>query len=89
MPETAITLNGRIYRFSCGEADAPRLRELSQVVASKLDALVAEYGQVGDDRLLLMSALQIADELLEARARAAALESASAVDRKPPRAGGV
>ena len=75
MAEAAITLNGRTYRLSCGDGEEARLRELSQVVTAKLQTLVAEYGQVGDDRLLLLSALQIADEMLEARAKAAALES--------------
>jgi len=42
----------------------------------ELDALIAEFGQVGDDRLLLMSALLIADEMLDARARVDALEAA-------------
>lgn len=52
-----------------------RLRELSEVVRVKLDSLIAEYGQVGDDRLLLLSALLIADDMLEAKSRAAALEA--------------
>ncbi len=76
MADAAITLNGRMYRLSCGDGEEGRLRDLIGLVAAKLDGLVAEYGQVGDDRLLLLSALQIADEMLDARARAAALENA-------------
>ena len=56
--------------------------QLADVVRAKLDGLVNEFGQAGDDRLLLMSALLIADELLDARARLAALHSA-AVETSP------
>ena len=74
MAEAAISLNGRTYRLVCNPGEEQRLHDLSAVVRGKLDGLVAEHGQVGDDRLLLLSALLIADELLEARARLAALE---------------
>ena len=83
MAEAAITLNGRIYRLSCGAGEEGRLHELSQLVAAKLEALILEYGQVGDDRLLLMSALLLADELLDARARAAGLDDALDTVQKP------
>jgi cell division protein ZapA len=78
MGQASVTLNGRVYSLSCGEGEEARLQELAAVVRAKLDGLVAEYGKAGDDRLLLMSALMIADELLDARARIAALENATA-----------
>jgi cell division protein ZapA len=74
MAEAAISINGRMYHLSCGEGEEARLYELSEMVRRKIDALVAEYGQVGDDRLLLMSALLIADDVLDARTRLDALE---------------
>ena len=73
MSQVTITLNGRTYRLSCGEGEESRLIELADVVRTRLQSLVAEFGQAGDDRLLLMSALLIADELLDARSRLAAL----------------
>ena len=79
MRQASITLNGRTYRLSCGDGEEARLAQLSEVVRGKLDHLVTEFGQVGEDRLLLMSALLIADELLDARARLDALEAALAV----------
>jgi cell division protein ZapA len=35
---------------------------------SKLDSLMREHGTVGDERLILMAALMVADELFDARA---------------------
>jgi cell division protein ZapA len=66
--QVAITFNGRSYRFACGEADAERLRAICDYVKSKLDSLASEHGSVGDERLVLMAALTIADELFDARA---------------------
>ena len=83
MAEAAITLNGRVYHLGCGDAEQARLLQLSRVVGEKLEALVQEYGQVGDDRLLLLSALMLADEMLEARAEVAALRTA--LDTEPAR----
>lgn len=82
MAQASITLNGRIYRLNCGAGEEERLRQLSEIVSAKLEGLVAEFGQVGDDRLLLMSALLIADDMLEANNRLAVLEASLANVRK-------
>ncbi len=76
MRQATITLNTRTYCLSCGEGEEGRLQQLAQLVRVKLDSLVTEFGQVGEDRLLLMSALLIADDLIDARARLSALEAA-------------
>lgn len=68
MAQVAITFNGRSYRFACGEADAARLKAIGDYVKSKLDSLASEHGAIGDERLVLMAALTIADELFDARA---------------------
>jgi cell division protein ZapA len=62
MGQVSVTLNGRTYRLRCGEGEEARLIELAAFVRSRVEALAAEFGQVGDDRLLLMAAIMIADE---------------------------
>ena len=69
MGQVAITLNGRTYRLRCGDGEEARLLELSGHLRTKIDRLAAEFGQVGDDRLMVMAALLITDELFDARAR--------------------
>jgi cell division protein ZapA len=71
--QIAITLNDRTYRLRCGDGEEQRLLELATHVSARVEGLVAEFGQVGDDRLMLMAALMITDELWEARAEAAEL----------------
>ena len=77
MSQVTITLNGRTYRLACGAGDEPRLLELADMVREKLHGLVAQFGQAGDDRLLLMAALLIADELVDARAQLASIAPSS------------
>jgi cell division protein ZapA len=46
--------------------EEPRLQELADYVKSRMEALSSEHGSVGEERLLLMAALTIADELWDA-----------------------
>lgn len=66
--QVSISFNNRTYRFQCGEGEAERLEQLAGYLKTKLDALMAEHGPIGDERLVLMAALTMADELFEARA---------------------
>ncbi len=69
MGQVTVTLNARTYRLRCGDGEEQRLLALAQHVKSKVDRLVDEFGQVGNDRLMLMAALLVADELFELRER--------------------
>lgn len=66
MAEIKVTLNGRTYRFTCGDGDEARIEMLAGFLASRLEALGQDQSRTGDDRLLVMAALHIADELFEA-----------------------
>ena len=82
MGQVAITVNGRSYRFDCGDGEEPRLIELADYVKSRLEALAREHGNVGEERLLLMTALLIADDLWDATSGEAKPDSAPDVDAK-------
>jgi cell division protein ZapA len=66
MGQVAITVNGRSYRFECGDGEEARLKELAAYVKSRMDGLTREHGKIGVERLLLMTALLIADDLWDA-----------------------
>lgn len=68
MGQVSILLNGRTYRFDCGEGEEARFHLLGETIKAKLDQLGPERGREGDDRLLVLLALTLADELLDARA---------------------
>jgi cell division protein ZapA len=68
LAQVAISFNNRTYRFQCNEHEAVRLEQLANYLKSKLDTLMLEHGAIGDERLVLMAALTLADELFDARA---------------------
>ena len=74
MAEVTVTLNGRTYRLECDDGEEEHLLALSGQVGERLDAIQKQFGQVGDDRLLLMTALMIADDLSEANKKLAELK---------------
>jgi cell division protein ZapA len=66
MPLVNIMVNSRAYTIACDDGEEDHLRELAEHVDDKVKELLATVGQVGDQRLLLMAALLIADEHHEA-----------------------
>jgi cell division protein ZapA len=68
MGQVAITLNDRTYRLVCDDGEEDHLADLAQIVKAKIEALRADVGHVGDERLMLMAALLIADDLVASRA---------------------
>src|SRR5262249_46996963 len=68
MGQVAVTLYGRSYRFDCGDGEEARLGELAAYVKGRVEELSRQFGNAGEERMLLMAALLIADELWDARA---------------------
>ena len=62
MPLVNVMVNARAYTIACDEGEEDHLRELAAHVDGKVKELLSSVGQVGDQRLLLMAALLIADE---------------------------
>jgi len=75
MAQVTVTIGGRGYRLACNEGEEPHLEELARVVDAKFEAMHRAFGEIGDQRLIVMAALTVADELTEARRRVAALEA--------------
>jgi cell division protein ZapA len=75
MPTVAVTIAGRTYRMACGEGEEGHLQDLARHVDTTLAALRQGFGEVGDQRLVVMTAITIADELAEAEKRIARLEA--------------
>ena len=83
MGEVAITVNGRSYRFECGDGEEARLSELAAYVKSRMDGIKREHGNIGEERLLVMTALLIADDLWDATSGETAAPAKPAKPAKP------
>lgn len=77
MAQVEIQLNGRDYRVTCDDGQEARLQELAAYFDRHVSELADELGQIGDARLMLLSALTVCDELFETKARVAELEDAT------------
>ncbi|MDX1484053.1 MAG: cell division protein ZapA [Alphaproteobacteria bacterium] len=66
MAQVNVRINGRNYEIACDDGEEAHVQKLGQYVDDKIGELVVRMGQVGDARLLVMTALLIADELSEA-----------------------
>ena len=64
-----VTINGRQYRMACEEGQEVRLLKLAECLETRIESLRGKFGEIGDARLTVMSALMIADELLDANQR--------------------
>lgn len=78
MAQLSVRVNNRDYQVACADGEEEHVRRLAADVNRRVTALVEQIGQVGEARLLLMTTLLLADEVLELRQRPTAAEPASA-----------
>ena len=71
MAQVDVSVNGQSYRIACEDGQEDRLVDLAAMVDEKVIGLVNQIGQVGSNRLLVMAALVIADELVDLKNEAA------------------
>ena len=72
MAQVSLTIDGRKYRVACNEGEEARLESLAGVIDDKIGEMRKAFGEIGDQRLVIMAALTIADNLTEARDQVAA-----------------
>lgn len=72
MAQVSVTIDGRKYRLACNEGEEARLESLAGMIDEKIGEMRTAFGEIGDQRLVIMAALTIADSLAEARDQAAA-----------------
>jgi len=86
MAQVTVTIGGRAYRLACNEGEEEHLETLAREVDARFEAMHKAFGEIGDQRLIVMAALSIADECTEARAKIGALEAEAARAAKRERA---
>lgn len=63
-----IRLNGTPYQIGCGAGEEAHIESLAADIEEVLQSLVASVGQIGESRLLAMTALILADRAHDDRA---------------------
>ncbi len=75
MAQVTVSIGGRSYRLACNEGEEEHLESLAREVDAKFETMRQAFGEIGDQRLIVMAALTIADECVEARGKIATLEA--------------
>jgi cell division protein ZapA len=72
MPQVLVTIDGRSYRLACNPGEEEHLGALAKYVDGKIAEMHGSFRDIGDQRIVVMAALSIADELFEAKRKAEA-----------------
>lgn len=67
MGKVVIEINGRKYTLGCGDGEEERLQRLGQRLDERVKSLANQFGQVGDNQLLVIAGVTMTDELEELR----------------------
>ena len=74
MAQVNVTINGRQYRMGCEDGQEPHVMRLAKEIDDRIDQLRGAHGEIGDQRLMVMAALTVADELTESARKIRRLE---------------
>jgi cell division protein ZapA len=67
MGQVTVSVNGRKYRMACDDGAEQRVTELAALIDGIVQEIKGGFRQVQEDRLFLMAALIVADQLSEVR----------------------
>ena len=62
MANVNIKFNGKDYLLSCDEGQEENLKELAGHLNKKFDELKSDLGNIGENKLLLISSIKVVDE---------------------------
>jgi cell division protein ZapA len=69
MPEVNVEIDGRKYRMACEDGQQEHLLGLADRFNTKVVGLKSNFGEIGDNRLVVMAGIAVIDELSEAERR--------------------
>lgn len=67
MAKADITLRGRSFSIACAPGQEMRVQRLGEQLDERVSQIAAAVGDIGEERLLLITALALLDELDAAR----------------------
>ncbi len=75
MAQVNVSIAGRAYRMACADGEEAHLQKLGRKIDAMVEEFRGSFGEIGDQRLLVMAAVAVADELSEAERRIAGLHN--------------
>lgn len=83
MGQVTVSVNGRSHTIGCDDGDEDRVFELARYIDRRAGELSQSIGTASDSRILLMTALLIADDLATAYEEIDRLRSGEAPESVP------
>ena len=66
MTELEISIGGRIFSVACDNEEQEKVREAAAIINEEADSIQYQLGRLPESKMLLLSALMIADRLVDA-----------------------
>ena len=67
MANVNITFNGKEFLLSCDDGQEEHLQELAEQMNKNFTSLKSELGNIGENKLLLISSIKVMDEYFETK----------------------
>ena len=74
MPEVNVEIDGKKFRMACEDGQEQHLMELAERFNRTVMGLKESFGEIGDNRLVVMAGIAVLDELAESEDRIEALK---------------
>lgn len=74
MARVRLEVNGRGYDMVAEDGQEAHVAQLGDMIAKRVKTIVHQVGQAGEGRVILMAALQLADEVRVVKERVVELE---------------
>ncbi|WP_018181310.1 cell division protein ZapA [Kaistia granuli] len=75
MSQVSVTINGKTYRMACDDGQEAHLEGLADRLNEIIGQLRQSFGEIGDQRLTVMAAITMGDDLAESRRHVRRLEA--------------
>ncbi len=66
MAEVSVEINGRKFRMACEDGQEQHLSELALRFNAQVEQFKGAFGEIGDNRLIVMAGIAVLDELVAA-----------------------
>ena len=65
MTELEISIGGRMFSIACDNEEQEKVKEAASLINDEADAIQSQLGRLPESKMLLLSALMIADRLVD------------------------
>ena len=77
MTELEISIGGRIFSVACDNEEQEKVKQAALLINEEADAIQTQLGRLPESKMLLLSALMIADRLAELESESKGLKEKS------------